>query len=129
MVKELRERFAAGFGIVCGVGQLLQIFNAAEGLRRSFGLKGFDVAGAIDDEADQFGKSGGIAGGAKGRLLASDFFRVRFRSEFPGLEIETCGASIFRHGEKRALGLRGKGRKAASVEQRHLVVAARQSRS
>jgi hypothetical protein len=65
VVEEFGESFAALFGIVRGVGQFLQIFNAAEGLGRAFGLESFDVAGAVDDEADELGESGGVAGGAK----------------------------------------------------------------
>ena len=66
VVEELGKGFAAGLGIVGGIGQFLQVFNAAEGLWRAFGFKGFDVAGAVDEEADQFGEGGGVAGGAEG---------------------------------------------------------------
>ena len=52
VVKEFRKSFAACFGVVRGVGQLLEIFNAAEGFRRSFGFKSLDVAGAVDDETN-----------------------------------------------------------------------------
>ena len=69
VVEELGQRFAAGFGIVGGVGQFLQVFNAAEGFRRALGLERLDVAGPVDEEADQFGKRGGVAGGAKRGLF------------------------------------------------------------
>ncbi len=38
VVQEISQSLAAGFGIVRGVGQFLQVFNAAEGLRRTFGF-------------------------------------------------------------------------------------------
>ena len=71
VVEKLGQRLAAGLGVVGGVGQFLQVFNAAEGLRRAFGLQGFDVAGAVDEEADQLGEGGGVAGGAKGAFARS----------------------------------------------------------
>ena len=66
VVEELGQCFAAGLGVVSGVGQFLQVFNAAERLRRTFCLQSFDVAGAVDEEADQLGEGGGVAGGAEG---------------------------------------------------------------
>ena len=66
VIEEVGEGFAADLGIVRRIGEFLQVFNPAEGLGRSFGFESLDVAGAIDDEADQLGKCGGIAGFAKG---------------------------------------------------------------
>ena len=51
VVEELGQRFAALLGVVRGVGQFLQVLNAAEGLGRALGFKSFDVAGAVDDES------------------------------------------------------------------------------
>ena len=53
MIEEFGERLAADFGIVGGVGQFLQVFNAAEGFGRCLGFERLDVAGAIDKEANQ----------------------------------------------------------------------------
>jgi hypothetical protein len=97
VVEEFGESFAAGFGVVGGVGQFLQVFNAAEGFRRAFGFEGFDVAGAVDEEADQLGEGGGVAGGAESWLFFRFFFfmiRLGFGSQvvrFPGLRFETWG--------------------------------------
>ena len=74
MIEKLGQSLAALFGIVRGVGQFLQVLNAAEGLRRALGLKRLDVAGAVDEKANQLGQSGGIAGRTKSgssRFLAS----------------------------------------------------------
>jgi len=82
MVEELGQRLAARFGIVSGVGQFLEVLNAAESLRRPFGLQSFDVTGAIDEEADQLGERGGIARSPEAASAAlfvfRDFLRVRF---------------------------------------------------
>ena len=45
VVEEFGQGFAAGLGVVSGVGQLLQVFNAAEGLGRTLGFQSLDVAG------------------------------------------------------------------------------------
>jgi len=66
VVKELGQGFTADFGIVGGIGQFLQVFNAAEGFRGPLGLKRFNVAGAVDDETDQLGQRSGVAGSAEG---------------------------------------------------------------
>ena len=55
VIEELGQGFAADLSVVRGVGQFFQVFNAAEGLRRSLGFEGLDVAGAVNDEADQLG--------------------------------------------------------------------------
>ena len=68
VVEEFGEGFSALLGVVRGVGQFLQVFNAAEGFGRAFGFEGFDVAGAVDDEADELGERGGVAGRAEGRF-------------------------------------------------------------
>jgi len=47
-VEEVAQGLAANLGIVGGISQLLQVFNAAEGLRRAFGFQSFDVAGAVE---------------------------------------------------------------------------------
>ena len=82
VVQELGQRLAAGFGVVGGVGQLLQVLNAAEGLRRAFGLQGLDVAGAVDEEADQLRKRRCIAWSPKALnpifFFRRHFYRVRF---------------------------------------------------
>ena len=108
VVEKLAQGLAAGFGIVGGVGQFLQVFNAAEGLRRAFGLQGFDVAGAVDEEADQLREGGRVAGFAKGRLFLRFFAGVRF--EFwivdPRSQNRDLGHPVFfRHSEKGPLGL------------------------
>ena len=74
VVEEFGQCFAAHFGIVRGVGQFLQVLNAAECLRRAFGFQSLDVAGAVDDEADQLRQCRGDRR-ARGRLrtvLSSD---------------------------------------------------------
>ena len=88
VVEELGERLAADLGIVGGVGEFLQVFNAAEGFGRAFGFKRLDVAGAVDEETDQLGKRGRIAGRAEGGLLCRRFCSI------PGLEFGP-GASGF----------------------------------
>jgi hypothetical protein len=52
VVEEFGQGFAANFGVVGGVSQFFQVFNAAECLRRTFGFESLDVAGAVDDETD-----------------------------------------------------------------------------
>jgi hypothetical protein len=126
VVEELGQRLAAGLGVVGGVGQFLQVFNAAEGLRRAFGFERLDVAGAVDEEADQLGQRGGVAGSAEGASAPSsfrDFFRVPSKSGPFGVDL-----IAFRHPETAAWA-RGEGRKAAGVEQRKLVSRCRRSRS
>ena len=92
VVEELGECFAANLGIVGGVGQFLQVFNPAEGLRRAFGLERLDVAGAIDEEANQLGKRGGIAGLAKGFLILWSGSMRSSRLPSPGLANQRPGA-------------------------------------
>ncbi len=65
VVEEFGKGFAAGFRVVCGVGQFLEVFNAAEGFRGAFCLKGLDVAGAVDEETDQLGECCGVAGASE----------------------------------------------------------------
>ena len=79
MIEELGQGLAARLGVVGGVGQFLEVFNAAEGLGRALGLQGLDVAGAVDEEADQFGEGGGVAGGAE-TPFANPATRPPFRS-------------------------------------------------
>ena len=69
VVEEFGEGFAALLGVVRGVGQFLQVLNAAEGLGCALGFEGFDVAGAVDDEADELGEGGGVAGRAEGLVI------------------------------------------------------------
>ncbi len=88
VVEEFGEGFAAGFGIVGGVGQFLQVFNAAEGFRRGFGFKGLDVAGAVDEEADQLGERGRVAGGSEGSSEA--FCAGRLPGRFFGWDGIRC---------------------------------------
>ena len=38
MVEEVGKGLAADFGVVSGVGEFLQVFNAAEGFRGAFGF-------------------------------------------------------------------------------------------
>ncbi len=52
VVEEVGEGFAANFGVVGGVGEFLEVFNAAEGFGGGFGFERLDVAGAVDEEAD-----------------------------------------------------------------------------
>ena len=61
VIEKLGQRLAAHLGIVRGVGQFLQVLNAAEGLRRAFGFERLDVAGAVDEEADQLRQRSRIA--------------------------------------------------------------------
>ncbi len=98
VVEEVGQGLAAGFGVVGGVGQFLQVFNAAEGLRRAFGFQSFDVAGAVDEEADQLGECGRVAGLAKGASMPFSSAATSSASDsksglgvigFPGPKIET----------------------------------------
>ena len=75
MIEKFGQRFAAHFGIVCRVGQFLQVFNAAEGFRRAFGFESLDVSRAVDEEANQFRERGRIAGFSKS---SSDLLRLGF---------------------------------------------------
>jgi len=108
-------------------------------LARAFGFEGFDVAGAVDEELDQLGEGGGVAGGAEGWLLAvlvgRDFCRVRLKIGIgwdwfprspsardrghPVLSLRFGG--WFGHLEERAFGCGGEGGKAAGVEQGELI--------
>ena len=119
MVEEFGQRFAALFGIVRGVGQFLQVLNAAEGLRRAFGFERLDVAGAVDDEADELGQRGRIAGRAEG--VRPPFFLGRLgfagrevllsgRSDFAADSLAALCFGIFRNGR---LGASAKGEKLA----------------
>ena len=74
VVEEIGESFATLLGVVRGVGQLFQILDAAECFGRALGLESFDVAGAIDDEADELGERGGVAG----RTETGVSFRIWF---------------------------------------------------
>jgi len=38
VVEEIGQGFAADFGVVGGIGQFLEVFNAAEGFRGAFGF-------------------------------------------------------------------------------------------
>ncbi len=139
VVEEFGQGFAAGFGVVRGVGQLLEVFNAAESFRGAFGFKSLDVAGAVNDETNQLGQCGGVAWSAKGGpaplLVCRDFCRVRFkigigRGWIPrSLRRGRRGRGhpffcLFGHCEKRSLGLGNKGRIAACVEELELRVVA-----
>ena len=85
VVEELGQRFAARFGVVRGVGQFLQVFDAAEGFRRALGFESLDVAGAVDEEADQLGQRGASPGARKAgfslafRFSDEDSSRIRSR--------------------------------------------------
>ncbi len=98
VVEELGQRFAADLGIVRGVGQFLQVFNAAEGLRRSLGFERLDVAGAVNEEADQLGQRGCIAGRAE--ALRTDLSSGSSSSElrFPGPRIRPTSSASRRNG-------------------------------
>ena len=65
MVQKLGQGLTAGLGIVSGVGQFFQVFNAAEGLRRAFGFQHLDVPGAVDEKANQLWQCGCVAGSAE----------------------------------------------------------------
>ena len=54
VVEKLRQRLAALLRILGGVGEFLQVFNAGEGFRSPFLLERADVAGAVDQKANQF---------------------------------------------------------------------------
>ena len=69
MVEKFGESLAALLGVVRGVGEFLQVFDAAEGFGRALGFEGFDVAGAVDDETDELGEGGGVAGRAEGLVI------------------------------------------------------------
>ena len=62
VIEEFGERFAALLGVLRGVGEFLQVFNAREGFGRGFFFERADVAGAVDEELDELGQSGGVAG-------------------------------------------------------------------
>ena len=92
VVEEFGEGFAALLGVVRGVGEFLQVLNAAEGLGRAFGFESFDVAGAVDDEADELGEGGGVAGRAEGlRAVLVLVGFVAVGASFPGPKFETWG--------------------------------------
>jgi hypothetical protein len=67
MVKEFGEGLAAGGGVLCGVGEFFQVFNAGEGLGRGFVFESADVAGAVVEELDELGEGCGVAGFSKSR--------------------------------------------------------------
>ena len=75
VVQKFSQCLAAFLGILCGVGELLQVFNARKGLRRAFVFERADVAAAVVDEANQLRQSGFITGLAE----RCPFFFRRFR--------------------------------------------------
>ena len=81
VIQKVGQALAADLGIVRGVGEFFQVFDPAESFRRSFGFESLDVAGAIDDEANQLGKCGWIAGLAEGRF--SPLLLARLRAWWP----------------------------------------------
>ena len=120
VVKEIGESFAALLGVVRGVGQFLQILDAAEGLRRAFGFESFDVAGAVDDEANEFGEGGGIAGGSE---TFGPFFlrwmvaRRDFVPRSPSARDRGHPLGLGRHDKEGALRRVGGGSKMRGVEE------------
>ena len=66
VVEEFGEGFAAGRGVLRGVGEFLQVLDAGEGFGRGFVFEGADVAGAVVEELDELGEGGGVAGLAEG---------------------------------------------------------------
>ncbi len=98
VIEKFSKSLAAGFGVVGGVGQFLQIFNAAERLRRTFRFESLDVAGAIDEKSNQLWQSGSVAGSSEWRCFRrsralsfwlSDFVcsSAKLKSRIPGLRI------------------------------------------
>jgi hypothetical protein len=63
VIQKLRQRLAALLRILRGICKFLEIFDAGEGFGRAFFFERADVAGAIDEELDELGQSGGVAGG------------------------------------------------------------------
>ena len=126
MVEEVGQGLAADLGVVGGVGQFLQIFNAAEGFRRAFGFERLDVAGAVDEETDELGEGGGVAGGAEtfdgagtvgcGGVVPRSLCRRGRRDR--GHPINGLGRlGFWRHLEERLARLIGKWREMGGVEE------------
>ncbi len=68
VVKKLFQTFAAIFGVERGIHQLAQVFDARVGLRCVFGLELLDVAGAVDQELEEFCSESGLTRRAEGRI-------------------------------------------------------------